>query len=124
MDETLLETPQIVGTLGLALLATAYSLKKYLKGWNVLSAENSVINLLRDELDRMSNQNRDIATELNKLQVDLINLHKEIQSLTIENNRLYTQVNQLNHQVERLKNILGYHQIDLQNYGVENGEVG
>jgi predicted nuclease with TOPRIM domain len=124
MDADLFETPQIVGTLGVALLATAYSLKKYLKGWNLLSAENTVINLLREELDRMSSQNRDIASELNKLQLDLINLHKEIQILTVENNRLYTQVNQLNHQVERLKSILGYHQIDLQNYGVENGEMG
>lgn len=121
MDDNIFETPQILGSIGVALLAIAYSIKKYLKGWNILSAENTVINLLREELDRMSNQNRDIATELNKLQLDLINLHKEIQSLTVENNRLYTQVNQLNFQVEKLKSILGYHQIDLQNYGVENG---
>jgi predicted nuclease with TOPRIM domain len=124
MAENFLEAPQVLGTLGLALLAIAYSLKKYLKSWNNLSAENTVVTLLREELDRMSNQNVAIASELNKLQIDLINLHKEIQSLTIENNRLYAQVNQLNHQVERLKNILGYHQIDLQNYGVGHGEVG
>lgn len=121
MDDTISEAPKILGTVGVALLASAYALKKYLKGWNTISAENTVISLLREELDRMSNQNVSIATELNKLQHDLISLHREIQTLTVENNRLVSQVDQLNLQVERLKSILGYHQIDLQNYGVDNG---
>lgn len=44
-------------------------------------AQIEVINLLRDEVNRLSETNTKLATELNKLQLENINLKREIAQL-------------------------------------------
>ena len=101
----------IVGAVVLALLGIAFGFKKFLKGWNIETAENKVFTMLTGEIERMGKQNLQIATELNRLQLDIIALNSEIRKLTVENSKLHYEVITLNDQVETLKGIIATHNI-------------
>jgi cell division protein FtsB len=70
-----------------------------------------VVLLLREELERMSKQNAALATEMNKLQFEVIELNKSLGALTAENQRLHLEVNSLTQQVDRLHTTLEKEQI-------------
>lgn len=97
---------QYAGGLVGALFAFIFLLQKFFNGWNADKAENSVINLMHTELERMSEQNTKLSEELGKLQVEIIELNKELRSLTAENQRLHSEVALLTMEVTRLQAIL------------------
>ena len=110
-------TSEAVIGISVAVLAGAIALRKYIRGWTNDSAENEVVKLLREEIKRMSDQNMAVTTELNRLQIDIIRLHKELQLLTLENGKLHTQIMSLNTQIDRLKTILEDHNLTAQFQG-------
>jgi predicted nuclease with TOPRIM domain len=95
-----LATGALVGLIGVA-----FGLQKIFKGWLETSTELSVINLMHDELSRMSAQNKILSEELNKLQLELIKLNTELELLTIENRRLHADVSEITKQLDRLRGL-------------------
>lgn len=93
----------------IALGGIVLGIQKLIKHWVITSAENSVVSLMHTELDRVGHQNRLLAEELNKLQLEIINLNKELRNLSIENNELHHQVFNLSAEVSRLQTLLNKH---------------
>ena len=105
------EIAQYASGITASLVAIAFGIQKLLKNWGSNSAEHKVVLLLREELERMSKQNAALATEMNKLQFEVIELNKSLGTLTAENQRLHLEVNSLTQQVDRLHTTLEKEQI-------------
>ncbi len=95
----------ITGALVVALTGAAYGIQRFIKNWKGTSAEVTIIELMRKELERMAAQNKMLSEELNKLQLDLIKLNTELQLLTIENQRLHADVSEITKQLDSLRGL-------------------
>jgi predicted nuclease with TOPRIM domain len=95
---------QTVSIVALAVVAFSVGIQKLLKDWKSTSAETSVITLMHTELERMSEQNGLLSTELNRLQQEMIVLNAQLSQLCIENQRLQTEVVALTDEVSKLRN--------------------
>lgn len=91
----------VAGVLGLA-----FFLQKFLTSIKAEKTESSVISLMHQELERMSEQNTKLSLELGKLQTEVIELNKQLRTLTTENQRLHAEVATLTGEVTRLQSIL------------------
>lgn len=80
-------------------------LKKLLKDWRSNDAETSIITLMHAELERVSEQNTALSTELGRLHHEVINLTQELQKLTVENQRLQLEVCALTEEISIFKRI-------------------
>jgi peptidoglycan hydrolase CwlO-like protein len=89
-----------------ALIALAVFLQKFFINWQSSRAENSVIGLMHTELERLSEQNSKLSSELNKLQLEIITLNGELRKLTTENQRLHSEVTALTGEVARFQAVL------------------
>ncbi len=76
---------------------------KLLKDWKSTGAETSIITLMHTELERMSEQNGLLATELNRLQQEMIILNAQLAQLCIENQQLQTEVVALTEEVNKFR---------------------
>jgi chromosome segregation ATPase len=101
-----LELTQLIAMAGGGFLAFAYAIQKFLGSWQLSKAESSIVNLMRSELERMSEQNTKLSIELGKLQEEMIRLNKQLRILTEENQRLHTEVVTLTNEVGRLQKML------------------
>lgn len=101
-----ISTEQIVqslGVVGLAVIAVFVGVQKLLKDWRSTGAETNIITLMHTELERMSEQNTSLSTELGRLHTEVIALSTELQKLTVENQRLQTEVIALTNEISELK---------------------
>jgi cell division protein FtsB len=86
------------------LITTAsVGIQKLLKDWKSTHAETSVITLMHTELERMSQQNGVLATELHRLQQEMIILNAQLSQLCIENQQLQTEVVALTEEVNKFR---------------------
>ena len=99
-------TVQVIGTVAVAIIAVFIGTQKLLKDWRTTSAETSIITLMHTELERLSDQNTQLSTELGRLHTEVINLNRELQKLTVENQRLQLEVVALTKEVSRLQSVL------------------
>lgn len=99
-------TVHVVGTVAVAVIAVFMGTQKLLKDWRTTSAETSIITLMHTELERLSEQNTQLSTELGRLHSEVINLNRELQKLTLENQRLQSEVVTLTREVTRLQAVL------------------
>ena len=97
---------QVLGAVALAIIAVFVGVQKLLKDWKSTSAETSIITLMHNELDRMSEQNTQLSVELGRLNAQVITLNQQLQKLTIENQRLQSEVVALTREVTRLQSVL------------------
>jgi peptidoglycan hydrolase CwlO-like protein len=97
------ELIQTAGIVGLAVIALFIGVQKLLKDWKTTSAESSIITLMHAELERMSEQNTSLSTELGRLHSQIILLSQELQKLTVENQQLQTEVVALTKEISALK---------------------
>lgn len=93
---------QWAGYITAGLLAAAYTLQKYLKGWRETGASSDVVKLLHSEILRMSEQNTKLMTEINHLQTQIVTLNQQLTDLQAENQKLNAQVTQLTEEIGRL----------------------
>ena len=110
-----LDVAQIAAGGVAALITLAFLLQKFLNNWNSSRAENSVIGIMHTELERLSEQNTKLSTELNKLQLEIITLNGELRKLSSENQKLHSEVTALTGEVARLQAVL--------QQGVQNGRT-
>lgn len=94
---------QTVALVALAVIAFSVGIQKLLKDWKSTSAETSVITLMHSELERMSVQNGILATELNRLQQEMIILNNQLSQLCVENQQLQTEVVALTEEVNKFR---------------------
>jgi peptidoglycan hydrolase CwlO-like protein len=94
---------QVLGAVALAVIAVLIGLQKIIKDWRSTAAETNVITLMHSELERLSDQNKELSVELGRLHTDIILLNQELQNLTIENQRLQREVIALTAQIGELK---------------------
>jgi predicted nuclease with TOPRIM domain len=97
---------QYLGEFIACVVALIFFGKKLFTSWKINSAENSIITLMHNELERMSQQNTSLSLELGRLQEEVIKLNNQLQKLTIENQRLQQEVIVLTREVTRLQVIL------------------
>lgn len=90
----------------LSLMALAYGIQKFFKGWREEDATGKVVTLLRTEIDRLSKQNAEIAKELNRFQTEIIGLNKSLIEMSRENARLHAEVKSLTEQITSLQSLL------------------
>ena len=89
-----------------ALITRAFLLQKFINNWNSARAENSVIGIMHTELERLSEQNTKLSSELNKLQLEIITLNGELRKLSSENQKLHSEITVLTSEVARLQAVL------------------
>ena len=94
---------QTVSLVALAVVAFSVGIQKLLKDWRSTGAETSIITLMHNELERMSEQNGLLATELNRLQQEMILLNAQLSQLCIENQQLQTEVVALTEEVNKFR---------------------
>jgi len=99
-DHSLIQTVSLVA---LAVVAFSVGIQKLLKDWKSTHAETSIITLMHTELERMSEQNGLLATELNRLQQEMIILNAQLAQLCIENQQLQTEVVALTEEVNKFR---------------------
>jgi septal ring factor EnvC (AmiA/AmiB activator) len=92
MDIDINAVIQTIYMVSLALIALVYGIKKVTKDWRLSETETSVLDLMHQELSRMSAQNTVLSTELNKLQQEIIQLNAQLRKLCIENDKLQVEV--------------------------------
>jgi len=97
------EIIQVLTMVSLAVIAIFVGIKKLLKDWRSTDAETSIITLMHSELERLSQQNTSLSTELGRLHNEVINLTQELQKLTFENQRLQTEVCALTEEISIFK---------------------
>jgi peptidoglycan hydrolase CwlO-like protein len=89
-----------------ALITLAFLLQKFITNWQSSRAENSVIGIMHTELERLSEQNTKLSSELNRLQLEIIALNGELRKLIGENQRLHSEVTILTGEVARFQAVL------------------
>lgn len=94
---------QTISLIALAVIAFSVGIQKLLRDWKSTGAETSIITLMHSELERMSEQNGVLSTELNRLQQEMITLNSQLAQLCIENQRLQTEVIALTDEVSKLR---------------------
>lgn len=93
-----------------AIGGVAFGLRKLYMAWGrdgvaiaETSAKKTIVEQLHDELTRMSAQNLALAGELNKLQLHILELTKQIGSLTSKNTQLEHEINHLRDEISRFR---------------------
>jgi peptidoglycan hydrolase CwlO-like protein len=94
---------QMLTVIGLAVIAVFIGTQKLLKDWKSTNAETNIIQLMHTELERMSEQNSTLSTEVGKLHSEIISLSTQLHKLTIENQRLQIEIGALTEEISMLK---------------------
>lgn len=83
--------------------------RKFRVGWasddvhlRLLEAQRAQVDQLHKELARMGQQNGELATELNRLQLIIVDLHREVAEVTREREEMRTQLAALTREIGRL----------------------
>lgn len=96
---------QAAGGAVAGVLLIALVLQKFLNTFKAEKTESSVLTLMHQELERMSEQNTKLSVELGKLQNEVIELNKELRLLTAENQRLHAEVELLTAEIAKFKEV-------------------
>lgn len=94
---------QVLGVVATAIIVTLMAIQKIVREWRSTEAETRIITLMHIELERMSEQNTALSTELGRLHAEVINLNQQLQQLTIENQCLQREIIALTNEVNNLK---------------------
>lgn len=97
---------QTAGGIAVAIIGAILTVQKVLKSWKADSAETNIINIVNDQIERMSKTNNALMTEVSKLQSEIIELNRELRNLSSENQRLRNEVKILTDEVNHLHGLL------------------
>lgn len=91
--------------IALAVITLTFATQKLLKDWRASKTESNVMELMHEELQRTSAQNKVLSEELNKLQQQMIKLNSELARLCVENDKLQQEVVALTSELNAFKKI-------------------
>ena len=103
-DDTL-SVAHLLGGGFASLLVVGFLLQKFFMGFKRENTENSILSMMHQELERMSEQNSKLSLELGKLQEEVIELNQQIRNLTTENQRLHAEICSLTTEITKLKEL-------------------
>ncbi len=89
-----------------AIVAAVFMLQKVLKGMKETATESNVMTIMNDELKRLATTNKVLGEELAKFQMEIIALNKQLNTLSMENQKLHNEVGLLTKEVNRLQEII------------------
>jgi peptidoglycan hydrolase CwlO-like protein len=98
-----------IGLTGIGLISLIITWQKVMKEWAGTKIENSVLELLHSELQRVNTQNTNLSIEISKLHVEIINLSSQLRKLTLENQSLQLEVMTLTSEIGNFKQMAGRH---------------
>jgi cell division protein FtsB len=112
MNPMELDIPAWLAALVVTLGGIGVGLRKLYLDWSrdgvslaETSARKTIVQQLHDELTRMSAQNITLAGELNKLQLHILELTKQISALSTKNAQLENEISQLRQEINRLRTV-------------------
>ena len=105
LEANINNTIEVVGLVALAILTAFIAIQKLVKEWRSTTAETNIITLMHTELERMSEQNTALSTELGRLHSEVIALNQQLQRLTLENQRLQIEVCALTEEIGIFKKL-------------------
>lgn len=88
-------------------LGSVFGIQKLVKIWKGSSVELDLITAMHEELNRLSAYNKTLSEELGKVQLDFMNINREMRSLSDENQQLHYEVKDLTLEVQRLNHLIG-----------------
>jgi len=94
---------QTISLVALAAIGLVVGVQKLLRDWRSTQAETNIIQVMHTEIERMSDQNTKLSSEIGKLQEEIIRLNQELTKLNIENNKLQQEVSQLTLELSKFK---------------------
>ena len=94
--------PEWLAAAFLALTSVAIGIQLLVKNWKSANTESALLQMMHEELERMSSQNSTLSLEIGKLQLELVKLSTQLTALTIENQKLQAEVGNLNKEIIRL----------------------
>ena len=94
---------QTISLVALAAIGLVVGVQKLVKDWRSTQADTNIIQVMRTEIERMSDQNTKLSSEIGKLQEEIIRLNQELTKLNIENNKLQQEVSQLTLELSKFK---------------------
>ena len=97
--------------IALAVIVLGFSVKKLMKDWRLSDTGDGIMQLMHQELERMSAQNTILSTELSKLQQEIIQLNAQLRQLCIENDKLQTEVVALTNELNAFKKVAAVRKI-------------
>lgn len=106
MLDTAFSWPEILAGLVLSIFLLAIGITKLINIFKGDSIQSSLITIMHQELDRLATQNKLLAEELNKLQIKILDLTKQLHSLTLENQKLHEEIAILTNEIGRLQLII------------------
>ena len=89
-----------------AIFGAAFAIQRLIKSWKETEIESNVVSLMHTELTRLADQNRILGEELGKFQQEVIKLNRQLNDLSLENNRLHREVVALTQEVSALQEII------------------
>lgn len=107
LEPSLQTVVENIGIFGLSVVALVIAYKKIFKDWSSTGAETTVIQLMQSELERMSEQNTALSSEIGKLHSEVINLSAQLRKLSSENQRLQEEVVALTSEISSLRKMTG-----------------
>ena len=109
MDITALATHdlvQLVSLVAMAVVGAVLAVQRVLKSFKETSAENSVVSMMHEELVRLSANNQTLSEQLSKFQVEILALNRQLNNLSLENQRLHNEIQLLTSEVAHLQYLL------------------
>lgn len=97
---------QVLAAIPIAIIGLVVGAQSILKNWKSSTAESSLLQMMHEELERMSSQNSSLSLEIGKLQLELVKLSTQLTTLTVENQKLQTEVASLNKEISRLHSLI------------------
>ena len=94
---------QTISLVALAAIGLVVGVQKLVKDWRSTQADTNIIQVMHTEIERMSDQNTKLSSEIGKLQEEIIRLNQELTKLNIENNKLQQEVSQLTLELSKFK---------------------
>lgn len=89
-------------TVVLSFAGLALGIQLLIKHFTSNNTESALLNMMHEELERMSTQNSVLSQEVGKLQIEIVKLSKQLTELTLENQKLQSEINNLNKEIIRL----------------------
>jgi regulator of replication initiation timing len=105
METGITSVVETFGLIAVGMISLSFAIKKLLKDWGNSNTEQNIINLLKEEISRMSEQNKTLSLELGRLQKEIIDLHDLVTNLSSENGSLRIEISALTNELTAFKKL-------------------
>jgi phage shock protein A len=95
---------QVIGTGIGAIIIGLMVIQKLRKEWTTTGAETNVVQLLREQVELLDNHNKTLSQHLYDMQIQILNLRRENQELTLQVAHLENQIAEIKNDHQKVDN--------------------